>query len=59
MAGVTPTPNTDPTFSQITLRQAVDAALGKDKNKPEPTYEFTGRTFTTPINRNPYTGATS
>lgn len=41
-------------------------ASDKDRNKPEPTYQFTGtsnkgdyqRTFYQPINYNPYTGQT-
>lgn len=47
----------NPSFSQITLRQAVDAALGKDKNKPEVVYQFTGKQFVEYPTRNPYTGA--
>lgn len=43
-------------YSQITLKQAVDAMLGKDKNKPEVVYQFTGRNFVEYQNRNPYTG---
>lgn len=44
--------------------KALVLAADKDRNKPEPTYQFTGtsqkgdfqRTFYQPINYNPYTG---
>lgn len=49
----------NPSFSQITLKQAVDAMLGKDKNKPEVAYQFTNRQFVEYPNRNPYTGESS
>lgn len=47
----------NPSFSQKTLKQIVDKALGKEKNEPMVTYEFTGRKFTEPANRNPYGGS--
>lgn len=49
----------NPSYSQTTMLQAVNTLLGKDKNKPEVVYEFTGKDFVEPVNYNPYTGASS
>jgi hypothetical protein len=51
--------NPAPYTTQTTLQALVNALDGKDRNKPEVEYEFSGnRKFTVPQNFNPYTGQT-
>jgi hypothetical protein len=38
----------------LSWKEIVLKRLGKDANKPDPGYEFTGRKFDTPSNGGPY-----
>jgi hypothetical protein len=38
----------------LSWKELVLKRLGKDANKPDPGYEFTGRKFDTPQNGGPY-----
>lgn len=44
-------------FRTLSLKEMAQKAWGKDWNKPEPAYEFTGRTFDDPKQGGPYTPA--